>query len=102
MTFIVKLHRSTREKALISILMGLGVLASAAAILKLVLSKAFAGAVRKDFLWYVADYVLLAWLEVYFSIIAASTPPLKSMFERVLRRCGFISRERSSHTTSFC
>ena len=84
LTFITKLRRPLRERIVISFLMAMGIMATGAAICKVVLAKAFAGAVRQDFLYYVADYVLLAWVEVYLSIIAVCVPTLKSLFQKGL------------------
>jgi hypothetical protein len=88
---IQKLNRSLREKFVIVILMGIGILASAAAIFKLADAYNYGKSGAQDFLYVIYKYTLCAYFEVNISIIAACVPFLKSMFERILRRYGLTS-----------
>ncbi|KAF2465221.1 uncharacterized protein BDR25DRAFT_91667 [Lindgomyces ingoldianus] len=88
-TFIRKMNRPLREKLVLSILMGLGVFAAAASIVKTTLVKNYG--ITGDSLWDAIDLTLWSILEEQTGIIAACIPCLKSPFEKVLGRMGLLS-----------
>ncbi|KAF2178368.1 hypothetical protein K469DRAFT_676102 [Zopfia rhizophila CBS 207.26] len=80
LTFIVRLNQPIREKMIISFLMSIGLIASAIAILRTVKGLTF----PKDYFRNDADISLLAMLDLYVGIIAATLPTLKAFFEGML------------------
>jgi hypothetical protein len=88
-TFIRKMQRPLREKIVLSCLMGLGVFAATASIVKTTLVKHYG--TTGDSLWDAIDLTLWSMLEVQTGIIAACIPCLKSPFERALGRFGLLS-----------
>jgi hypothetical protein len=78
--------------------MGLGLVASIASVLKLVNSTTLKQS--RDNTWDSVPLVIWGFLEEHLAIIAACTPCLKALFERLLRRVGF-SIPYKSHTRSF-
>src|ERR1700761_4455863 len=82
---IRRLNRPLRERIVVIILMGMGLLASAAAIFKLADTYNYGKSGAQDFLYVIYKYTLCAYFEIHISIIAACVPFLKSMFERILR-----------------
>ncbi|KAK4210901.1 hypothetical protein QBC37DRAFT_23341 [Rhypophila decipiens] len=90
LSFILQLQRSLRERIIVSIVMGLGLIASAASLCKIV-------AVTTDKLTgdgLVDGVNVTFWgiLEIQLGIIAACTPCLKRLAENGLRRIGFMSK----------
>ncbi|KAF2250162.1 hypothetical protein BU26DRAFT_296769 [Trematosphaeria pertusa] len=80
LTFLLKLNLPLRERIVISILMGLGLLASATAIARTVIGvKPGPDMFRTD-----ADITLLALIDLHVGIIAATLPTLKAFFEGCL------------------
>ncbi|KAF2269388.1 hypothetical protein CC78DRAFT_529175 [Lojkania enalia] len=88
-TFIRKMQRPLREKVFLSCLMGLGIFAAAASIVKTTLVKDYG--VTGDSLWDAMDLTLWSILEEQSGIIAACIPTLKSPLERILHRIGLLS-----------
>jgi hypothetical protein len=86
LTFIYMIQRSLREKIILAILMSLGLVASGAAIAKVVTLSRLPTAT--DPTWAGADAFIWANLEESIGMIAACIPMLKPLFERVLERCG--------------
>lgn len=98
-SFITKMQRPLREKIILSCLMGLGVFAATASIVKTTLVKNYG--VTGDSLWDAIDLTLWSILEEQTGIIAACIPCLKSPFERILHRIGVLSSAKpSSHHRS--
>ncbi|KAL5400451.1 hypothetical protein PMIN06_004854 [Paraphaeosphaeria minitans] len=92
------LHRSPREKVLICILMGTGLLAAAIAAYRMGLSNAtFAG----DLLSSTVMMSMWCMLEVLLGIIAACLAPLKAPVERALNRAGLLVRRGQATRPSF-
>lgn len=88
-SFIRTMHCPLREKLVLSCLMGLGVFAAAASIVKTTLVKDYGS--TGDSLWDAIDLTLWSVLEEQTGIIAACIPCLKSPFERTLHRLGVLS-----------
>lgn len=94
LTFIYKIRRPLREKILLGFLLGLGIVASAASIVKVTLADEFPGSTDQTY-----DSVELSmWsiIEGNTTIIAACAPCLKSPAERALRRLGLLSLHEAS------
>lgn len=89
LTLIYKIKRPLREKIVVSILMGLGILASAASVVKLTLANKYGGS-RVD-IYDGVDLTLWSIVEGEVAIIAACVPCLKVPAEKVLRRLGLLS-----------
>ena len=89
------MHVPLREKLVLTIVMGMGLLASAATVARLTLIKDYG--VGGDFSWDNSAMAMWAHLECDIGIAAACIPCLKSPFEKVLRRVGLLSpRELSA------
>jgi len=88
-TFLWRLNRPVRERILVCLLMGLGLFASVASIVKLLIVLNW---VRQpgDDLWSMAE-AIATWTvtEQFFAITAACLPFLKPLVERLLGRMGF-------------
>jgi hypothetical protein len=82
------------EKIVLSILMSMGLLASGAAIAKLVFSTRTN---TYDISWTLSDAILCCWLEITLGIIAACIPCLKGLSENQMRRFGLLQSERRSN-----
>ncbi|KAF2191830.1 hypothetical protein K469DRAFT_654985 [Zopfia rhizophila CBS 207.26] len=93
-TFIRKMQMPMREKIILSCLMGLGVFAATASIVKTTLVKTYG--ITGDTLWDSIDLTLWSILEEQMGIIAACIPCLKQPFERVLNRMGLLSSIKRS------
>lgn len=93
-SFIRIMHRPLREKIVLSMLMGMGVFAAAASIVKTTLVKSYGR--TGDTLWDAVDLTLWSILEEQTGIIAACIPCLKSPFERTLQKCGVLSTRKGS------
>jgi hypothetical protein len=89
LTFIYKIKRPLREKIVVSILMALGIVASAASIVRLTLAKKYGP--NSDRLYDFIGLALWSNIEGEMAIIAACVPYLKSPSEKVLRRLGLLS-----------
>jgi hypothetical protein len=87
--FIYKIQRPLREKVIIVILMSLGLLASGAAIAKVIILARIPKS--SDPMWLGADAFLWTNLEESIGMMAACIPMLKSLFERVLKRYGLVT-----------
>jgi hypothetical protein len=83
------MHVPLREKLVLTVVMGMGLLASAATVVRLTLIKNYG--VGGDFSWDNSDMAMWAHLECDIGIAAACIPCLKSPFEKVLRRVGLLS-----------
>jgi len=84
--FIRKLNRPRREKIFMCVLMGLGLFASCAAIVRTLSLQSFY--TNSDSFRSNVGVVLCAVLEVQFALIAATIPTLKAFMERSLVRFG--------------
>jgi hypothetical protein len=91
------LHRSTTEKTLICVLMSLGLLATAAACVKMTTFNDFG---KGDVMQATIKPSMLARLEEIMGIIACSLACLKNPFERALKKLGIV-KERNLDTPSF-
>ncbi|PVH91816.1 hypothetical protein DM02DRAFT_663580 [Periconia macrospinosa] len=89
--FIRNIQCPRREKLVICLLMGLGLLCAATIIPKL-LQWASHGNKRVDFAYTGARIYMWSALEVYWGIIAACAPSLKSVSEAALKRLGLLGR----------
>jgi hypothetical protein len=85
-TFIFKIQVPLREKIVLCVLMGLGLIASVASILKAVKSDTLRQS--RDNTWDSVPFVIWGFVEEHLAIIAACVPCLKALFERLLRRVG--------------
>lgn len=94
-TFLRHIRRSLRDRVIIGILMGLGLFASAASIVKLVMVQRYDGS--GDSAANGLSIALWASIEAQVGIIAASIPCLRVAFQRFLSRIGIIT---SSEFTS--
>jgi hypothetical protein len=86
--FIYKIQRPFREKIVLAILMSLGLVASAAAIAKVVILSRLP--TSGDPTWVGADAFIWTNLEESIGMMAACITMLKSLFERALKRCGLV------------
>jgi hypothetical protein len=96
LTFIFKLHRPLREKIILAGLMGLGLFASGAAVVKLLLTKKYV--TGPDPLWDMFDLGIWAMVELFIGIYAASIPCLRAPFEMLLRKLGALTAREKSYT----
>lgn len=94
LTFIIQIKRPLREKIVVSLLMALGILASASSIVKLTLAKKYGR--NRDRLYDGVDLAMWSIIEGEVAIIAACVPCLKSPSEKVLRRLGLLSSSKDS------
>jgi hypothetical protein len=94
LTFIVRLNRPLRDKIVIVCLMGLGLFASATAIVKMALVKDYL--ISQDPLWDSVSLGLWGYVEQYVGILAACIPTLKAPFEKLLRKVGMLSTQDKS------
>jgi len=107
LTFIFKIQVPLREKLVLCLLMGLGLVASIASVFKAVNSTILRRS--RDNTWDSVPLVIWSFVEEHVAIIAACIPCLKALFERLLRRLGFTLTYKSqahsfnistrSHTT---
>ncbi|KAF2175831.1 hypothetical protein K469DRAFT_679398 [Zopfia rhizophila CBS 207.26] len=98
-TFILKIHRSLREKIIILILMSMGLLASAASGVKISFFKTYA--TTSDKTWVGSHIYLWVVIEETAATTAACIPCLKGPFNRVLRRTGLLLSGFSSTTAGY-
>ncbi|KAK4460117.1 hypothetical protein QBC42DRAFT_288825 [Cladorrhinum samala] len=91
-TFVRHIRRSARERVIVAIIMGLGLVASSASICKIasVLTKRLTGDPLRDGV----DVTIWGITEIQLGIMAACIPCIKSLVERWLVRIGLISRRR--------
>ena len=84
--FILKINRPLREKIVLCLLMGLGILCAAASIPKFISYSVFAsgGDTTKN----ASGVVVWSQIELYVGITAACIPMLRSFFESALRKIG--------------
>jgi hypothetical protein len=75
--------------------MGLGLIASAATIPKLISLGRLTS--LRDITWIIANFAMWTVTEMYCGIIAASIPTLRSLFESGLRKCGVVTVGRAQH-----
>ncbi|KAH7135116.1 hypothetical protein B0J11DRAFT_501962 [Dendryphion nanum] len=95
-TFIRKLNVSRREKIFMCILMGLGLFASCAAIVRTMTLQEFY--VSRDVFRTNVTVTLWAAVEQQFATIAATLPTLKAFFENVLLRIGAFFYDEKTET----
>lgn len=95
LVLIKRLHIQFRQKLAIGALMGLGLLCTVAAAIKMVKLVNFTTFSQADLTWNAVDLILWGMIECYLGIIAASLPVMKSMIEGFLKRVGFFSRPDS-------
>ena len=88
LAFIRKMQRPLRDKIVLSALMGLGIFATIMSIVKTTVVKQYDS--TGDILWDSVDLSLWSILEEQAGIIAACIPCLRSPFERILDRIGFV------------
>ena len=93
LTFLGSVRRSLRERLVIALLMGLGVFAAAAVVVKLTLVPTYGA--TGDMLWDSVDLNTWSILEGQLGIVAACVPCLKSPFQAALRRMGLLSDDAS-------
>jgi hypothetical protein len=98
LTFIFKLNRPLREKVILAGLMGLGLFASGAAVVKLLLTKKYV--TGPDPLWDMFDLGIWAMVELFVGIYAASIPCLRAPFEAFLRKMGILTVWEKTYTSS--
>ncbi|KAF2497861.1 hypothetical protein BU16DRAFT_427871, partial [Lophium mytilinum] len=84
LTFISKMNLPLRQKVVLGALMGMGLFATAAGIVKLTLVKTYTNG--GDTLYKMVDLYMWGYLEQEMSIIALCVPCLKALFEKILRR----------------
>lgn len=96
-TFVRKLDRPLWEKAVLCILMGLGVFATAASIFKTTLVRGYGK--TSDSMWDSINLSMWSSIEEQIGIIASCAPCLKPPVERALRRLGVITTVASNGTT---
>ena len=85
--FIIRLQRPVREKALLFVLMAVGIVASAASIEKMMQVQDY-GAPGKDFFVTAAKMSTWTVIEEVLAIIAANLPSFKMLFQKGLQRMG--------------
>jgi hypothetical protein len=96
--FIIrKLNRPFRERVVICILMGLGFLCAACGIPKLIDLEGFGKS--PDITWDIWHPTFWIQMEVYIGVSVGCIPPLKSLFERFLKKFGFLTNEEISRST---
>ncbi|KAF2021145.1 hypothetical protein BU24DRAFT_404190 [Aaosphaeria arxii CBS 175.79] len=95
-TFIRKLHLPRREKVFMCVLMGLGLFASCAAIIRTMTLQEFYNS--RDLFRTNVSITLWATVEQQFATIAATLPTLKAFFERALVRIGSFFYDEGSET----
>lgn len=98
-TIIRHLNRPLWERTIICCLMGLGVFASIASLVKTTLIPYYGK--TGDNLWDAVDITLWSTLEQQIGMIAVCIPPLKRPFQLLLRRYGVISKNESCGIPSF-
>ncbi|CZR60532.1 uncharacterized protein PAC_10428 [Phialocephala subalpina] len=99
LTFIVKLRRPFMEKALISLLMAVGLTASAASITKAVLIQQWVNDIDGLYIGIVMS--TLGSVEMLIGSTAACLPGLKSTVQRFLTYCGFDFNSDFSNSHAF-
>jgi hypothetical protein len=89
LTFLRSIRRSPRERLVIALLMGMGVFAAAAEIVKLTYMRSYGQ--TGDMLWDCVGLITWSILEAQMGIVAACVPCLKSPLQTALRRIGLLS-----------
>jgi hypothetical protein len=89
----VLFNRPLREKAVVGILMTLGIFCACGSIPKLVKLRNYATDI--DATWQLGTVFMWAMVELFVGIIVASIPALKSTFESTLTRFGLLSIEKT-------
>jgi len=97
--FIMNIQRPVREKVALAFVMGLGVIASIASIVKTTLVKNYG--ITGDDLMDSVGITTWSVLEMQLGIIAACIPTLKQLFEKFLRRVGFMSTYGTKSRTGY-
>lgn len=85
-TFVRKLQRPRREKIFMCVLMGLGLFASCAAVVRTMTLQEFY--TSPDMFWLNVKFALWAILELQLALVAATMPTLKAFMERAVVRAG--------------
>lgn len=93
-TFIRKLNRPRREKIFMCVLMGLGLFASCAAIIRTMTLQGYYTA--GDIFRYNVTISLWALIEQQIGLIAATIPTLKAFMEKTLVRIGLYCYDKGS------
>jgi hypothetical protein len=91
--FLVETKLAIRDKIILGSLMGLGLLASAATIPKLIGLHQLSS--LSDVTWILANFSMWTVVEIYYGIIAASIPALRSLFETGFQKVRVASIRRS-------
>jgi len=86
LVFIRQLKRPRRDKIVLSVLMGCGLMATAAGIVKIVYTERVVH--MGDFFYNSVRLGIFSNLELFIGIIACCAPCLKSLLDKVLRRMG--------------
>lgn len=95
-TFIAKLNRPRREKVFMCVLMGLGLFASVAAIVRTLYIRNINR--TTDFFRMNVSVALWAVIEQQFALIAATIPTLKAFLEKSLLKLGLFFYDEKSET----
>ncbi|KAF2467877.1 uncharacterized protein BDR25DRAFT_374150 [Lindgomyces ingoldianus] len=95
-TFIRKLNRPRREKVFLSVMMGLGLFASAGAIIRTIQLQYFY--TSRDLFRTNVGIALWAIVELQFALIAATIPTLKAFLEKVLIQLGLFFYDANTET----
>lgn len=98
LTFLLRMRQSRKERILIGLLMGLGLLASGASIAKTVILQTFDSSGSDHGQVAGLHIALCANLEEQLGLIAACLPCLKALFQRLLKRAGMTSQYASGDT----
>ncbi|ORY19260.1 hypothetical protein BCR34DRAFT_461099, partial [Clohesyomyces aquaticus] len=95
-SFIWKLNRPRRERVFLSVMMALGLFASAAAIMRTLQLQGFY--TNSDLFRVSVTIALWATVEVQFALIGATIPTLKAFMENALVRLGLFFYDANSET----
>lgn len=98
-TFLYNMNRPIRERVVLGLLMGLGLLATLASIMKTTVLASYRN--TRDPFWDVVPLSLWWQLEQNISIIASCIPCLKSPFERTLLRFGLMVPSTNASRTGY-
>ena len=93
---ILRTRFETRDKIILSLLMGLGLLASMANIPKFIAMSQWSS--LADVTWASADISMFNLLELCLGVIAICIPSLKSVFERILRQYRLITTSKTGRS----
>jgi hypothetical protein len=94
LTFILNLHLRKVEKFVLAFIMSLGLMASAAAIVKITKFRVYD--IIRDPSYTVVPAALWSRIEEHLGIIAACIPCLRAHFKRAMKRLGLMTRSKGS------